>query len=65
MDKKSMIQSGVYGLILGFMVLVHYSGVVAHSYSEVEVPLLNTNCPPGFKLNANNECEGPKSLRSL
>lgn len=42
------------GSILGILALVFFSGQRPTAYYPV--PLLKSTCPPGFKLNANNEC---------
>ena len=54
MDKNSIIKSGIYGVLLCSMLLILYTGNVSTAYTDK--PLLNCNCPPGFKLNENNEC---------
>lgn len=54
MDKNSIIKSGIYGVLLCSMLLILYTGNVSTAY--VDKPLLNSNCPPGFKLNEKNEC---------
>lgn len=40
--------------ILGILALAFFAGQRPSSYSPV--PLLKSSCPPGFKLNENNEC---------
>lgn len=54
MDKNSIIKSSIYGVLLCSMLLILYTGNVSTAY--VDKPLLNSNCPPGFKLNEKNEC---------
>ncbi|EAR01506.1 cytochrome-c peroxidase [Maribacter sp. HTCC2170] len=54
MIKKNIIKSSLYGVALFVMILILYSGNVSSSYSAI--PLLNSKCPPGFKLNENNQC---------
>ncbi|MCM4164746.1 MULTISPECIES: cytochrome-c peroxidase [unclassified Arenibacter] len=44
----------VSGSILGILVLIILSGQSTTAYHPV--PILQSNCPPGFKLNGNNEC---------
>ena len=44
----------VSGSILGILLLVFFSGQRTAAYHSV--PLLKSTCPPGFKLNSNNEC---------
>lgn len=52
--RKSIIKSSIYGVFLCTVLLFFNSGNVSSSYYEV--PLLNCNCPPGFKLNKENKC---------
>ncbi len=55
MSKKNIIlKSSISGLLLVLLLLF----LIPNSHSETyeNVPKLNTNCPPGFKKNANNEC---------
>ena len=54
MNKKNILKSALYGVISLAMFLILYSGKVTPSYTSV--PLLNSNCPPGFKLNEENKC---------
>ena len=54
MSKKGILKSGIYAVALCTVLLVLYSGNVSSSYSDV--PLLNCNCPPGFKLTKENNC---------
>jgi cytochrome c peroxidase len=44
----------ISGSILGVLALVFFSGQRPPAYYSV--PLLKNTCPPGFKLNENNEC---------
>ncbi len=44
----------ISGSIIGILALVFFSGQKSTAYYPV--PLLKSTCPPGFKLNANNEC---------
>ena len=54
MNKKSILKSSIYAVALCTVLLVLYSGNGSSIYSEV--PLLNCNCPPGFKLDKDNKC---------
>lgn len=55
MSKKNVIlKSSISGLLLTFLVLFLLPKGNSETYENV--PKLNTNCPPGFKRNANNEC---------
>ncbi len=55
MSKKNVIlKSSISGLLLAFMLLLLFSK--SHSETYESVPKLNTDCPPGFKKNTNNEC---------
>jgi cytochrome c peroxidase len=54
MYRKSIIKSGICGLLFCVIILVLYSGNVSSSYTDI--PKLNCNCPPGFKLNKDNKC---------
>ncbi|RAJ16020.1 cytochrome-c peroxidase [Arenibacter echinorum] len=40
--------------VLGIMAVIFFAGQRPTAYYPV--PLLNSSCPPGFKLNENNEC---------
>lgn len=54
--KKSrvVLRVVISGSILGILALVFFSGQKPTTYYPV--PLLKSTCPPGFKLNGNNEC---------
>lgn len=55
MSKKNIIlKSSISGLLLAILVLFLFP--VGNSETYVPIPKLNTNCPPGFKKNADNEC---------
>jgi len=54
MNKKGILKSGIYAVALCTVLLVLYSGNVSYTYSDV--PLLNCNCPPGFKITKENNC---------
>ena len=55
MNKKSILKSSIYSLLLGIIVLLLYAGNTSEEYSTV--PLLSCDCPPGFKLDENNNCK--------
>jgi cytochrome c peroxidase len=54
--KKSrvILKVTISGSILGILLLIFFSGQSTATYHPV--PLLQSSCPPGFKLNGNNEC---------
>ena len=52
--KELLIKTSIPGLLITFL-LFHFALKLPASAYE-EVPVLNTECPPGFKRNANNEC---------
>lgn len=55
MKKKNLlIRSSIPGLLIAFLLFQFAHRLPASEYEEL--PLLNVNCPPGFKRNANNEC---------
>lgn len=55
MSKKNIIlKSSISGLLLAILVLFFFPADNSETY--VPIPKLNTNCPPGFKKNADNEC---------
>lgn len=55
MSKKNIIlKSSISGLLMAILVLFFFSTSDSETY--VSIPKLNTNCPPGFKKNVNNEC---------
>ena len=54
MNKKGILKSTLFAIALFAMVMVLFSGNVSSSYTEI--PVLNSNCPPGFKLNEANKC---------
>ena len=55
MSKKAVIlKSGISGLLLALLLFSIMPGKESEPYERL--PELNTNCPPGFKRNANNEC---------
>jgi cytochrome c peroxidase len=55
MSKKNVIlKSSISGLLLTILILFLFSAGKSETYKPI--PILNTNCPPGFKKNANNEC---------
>lgn len=55
MNKKSMVlKSGFSGISLIIALLLYPPKKVSETYENIN--RLNTQCPPGFKKNANNEC---------
>lgn len=55
MSKKLIIlKSSISGLLLAIAMLFFFSKDNSETYKVI--PKLNTNCPPGFKKNADNEC---------
>ena len=55
MSKKDIIlKSSISGILLVFLLLLFLPGNPTTNYESV--PKLNSNCPPGFKRNADNEC---------
>ncbi len=54
-NKDILIKSGISGMLLFFILITLLSNNSSDSLNSV--PGLNANCPPGFKLNENNECK--------
>ncbi len=55
MSKRSVVlKSSIWGLVLAIFAMLLYSKNNSTPYENA--PLLNTQCPPGFKRNARNEC---------
>ncbi|MBM1106532.1 cytochrome-c peroxidase [Aurantibacter crassamenti] len=55
MSKKNFIlKSSISGLLLVFLMVIFASNNKIETYEAL--PKLNSNCPPGFKKNVNNEC---------
>ncbi|WP_224490154.1 cytochrome-c peroxidase [Robertkochia flava] len=55
MKKKDLLIKSSIPVLLAALLLLHYAFKQPATDYE-EIPLLNTDCPPGFKRNANNEC---------
>ena len=54
MKSRIILRFIIPGSILGILALAFLSGQRPPAYHSV--PLLKSTCPPGFKLNENNEC---------
>ncbi len=55
MSKRNVIlKSSISGLLLAVVLLFLYNASTSETYEYI--PKLNTNCPPGFKKSADNEC---------
>ncbi|MEO9891780.1 cytochrome c peroxidase [Aurantibacter sp.] len=55
MRKKNLIlKSSISGLLVVFLMVIFVSNNKTETYEPL--PKLNSNCPPGFKKNAKNEC---------
>lgn len=55
MSKRNVIlKSSIAGLLLAVVLMFLFNSGTSETYEYI--PKLNTNCPPGFKKNADNEC---------
>ncbi|WOD43873.1 cytochrome-c peroxidase [Hwangdonia lutea] len=53
-NKNTIIKSSVFGLLLCGLLMYFFISNKSANYSDITI--LNSNCPPGFMLNENNEC---------